>query len=214
MREGIQHLKTLLTCLLFFILLWTSPAYARLVVLSPETMIEKSQFIVTGEVIEIRGDRDDPDFVLDVVRVYKGEVGTARLVIPQPGRSGMPGDNTLLAPPAVGTQILLFIVVNEAGRFVPTADLNWMGILEDDRVLSLYMGAAVNEWDEERYLRVYNEYLDENPGRQITPPQKGEEVTEEETRPHGMVNPAIFFFMAGVAFLMLVVSAKLKKLER
>ncbi|MDW7684315.1 MAG: hypothetical protein SCK29_09395 [Bacillota bacterium] len=204
-------MKKLLPYFFLFLLLGTGSVHARLRVLPPEEMISSSRFIVAGEVKEIRDGQAEPEFVVDVIRVFQGEVGTARLLIPLPQRPGMSGDVAILEPPATGSHVLLFLAVNDLGRLVPPADLNWIGIMQDGRVASLYMGGRTHNWDEQSYIETYNRFLAENPGKEITPPSEDDEVPAPEEKQHGIVNPAIFFFIAGMMFILLIVSAKIKK---
>lgn len=199
---------------LFLLLMWTSHLSAGLIMRSPEEMVRAAQFIVAGEVVEVRSEEEPPAFVVDVDTVYQGEAGATRLAIPMPPSSSRFAGESWKMPPAVGSRLLLFLKVNERGRVGTVADLNWAGILQDDRVTALYLGASYHNWDEKDYIEAYNRFLTEASGQAVphTGTDAGEEGEKKEQgkRP-GEVNPALFFMTAGVALILLIISAKIKK---
>ncbi|GFP25745.1 hypothetical protein HKBW3S25_01226 [Candidatus Hakubella thermalkaliphila] len=74
------------------------------------------------------------------------------------------------------------------------------------------MGARFNNWAEADYIHEFNRFLAETPGRKITPGGDTEEsAVQEQPRRPGEVNPVWFFALAGIMFILLLVSALLKK---
>lgn len=216
---GVTALKRLIISFLFFFLFWTGSAHGRLVTHAPEAMIEEAQFIVAGQVIEQRADSEQPEFVVRVDTVYKGELGRADLAIPLPHPPGMPPQpGIFVEAPELGSRMLFFFIVNEQRRLGPAGELNWAAILNNGQVEDLYLGARYNTWEESDYIQAYNRFLAETPGT-IIPAEDDDgddqdnNMTGEEgvTKRPGELNPTYFFVFAGLSFIALVVMSQLKK---
>jgi hypothetical protein len=196
---------------LILLILGTSPSAARLIVFTPEEMLDQAQFILIGEVKELRQD-PQPEFVLEVETVYKGEIGMALLAVPMPENYGIsPTTDKSLEPPNVATRMLLLLKVNEFGRLAPVADLNWAAYVSEGRVSSLYLGAASQQQEEADYIDAFNLFLSENPGTDVPklPVDEDSEVEDTE-KSAGQLTSAIFLMLAGVLLILLVISAKIK----
>lgn len=193
--------------LLLLVLFWTGTARGQLLALSPAEMVEGAQFILAGQVIELRKQQANPEFVIRVDTVYRGELGEATLTVPLPPQVG-----NLWAVPELDSRMLFFFKTNEGRRLAPAGSLNWAAFLKNGQVERLFMGARFNNWAEADYIQEYNRFLAETPG--IKTPAGND--TEESTAPKpprrpGEVNPVWFFAVAGVMFILLLVSAQLKK---
>lgn len=207
-------MKRIFLLALFLLILWTSPSAARLIVFTPEEMLNRAQFILIGEVKELR-QNPQPEFVLEVETVYKGEFGMAMIAVPLPENSGV--SPTSAEPPDVAARMLLLLRVNEFGRLAPVADLNWAAYVSEGRVSELYLGAAVQEQGEDEYIDAFNLFLNENAGTDVPklPLEKEEKDEGEEEVKNTEKNPsqltsAIFMMLAGVILIMMVISAKIK----
>ncbi|MBS4007205.1 MAG: hypothetical protein KGZ45_02090 [Clostridium sp.] len=193
--------------LLFLLLFWTGTATGQLLALSPAEMVESAQFILAGQVIEMRKQQENPEFVIRVDTVYRGELGLATLTVPLP-----PQADKLLAVPELESRMLFFLAANEGRRLAPAGSLNWAAFLKDGQAERLFMGARFNNWAETDYLQEYNRFLAETPGRKIPLDVNAEEgAAGEPARRPGEVNPVWFFALAGIMFILLLVLALLKK---
>lgn len=193
--------------LFFLLLFWTGTATGQLLALSPAEMVESAQFILAGQVIEMREQQESPEFVIRVDTVYRGELLLATLTVPLPPQTGK-----LLAVPELDSRMLFFLTANNGLNLVPAGDLNWAAFLKDGQAERLFMGARFNNWAETDYILEYNRFLAETPGRKVPPPGDTEEnAAPEPLRRPGEVNPAWFFALAGIMFVLLLVSALLKR---
>lgn len=188
------------------LLFWTSTAAVQSPALSPAQMLEEARFILVAEVKETKQGEEGQTLILESRKVYRGELEALRLSIPLPGGK----KETTRIPPA-GTYLLLFLTVNDAGRLAPVARLNWAATLVGERVTGLFYGAATGQYTENDYIEQYNSYLNDTPAREVTP--SGEESGLREGPP-GTVNPAWFFMMAGVALVLMTLTAMVKKSRR
>lgn len=196
---------------LILLILGTSPSAARLIVLTPEEILDQAEFIIIGEVQELR-QSPQQEFVLEVETVYKGEIGMALIAVPLPESAGnSPTINISIEPPNVAARMLLFLKVNEFGRLAPVADLNWAAYISENRVSSLYLGAASQQLEETDYIDVFNQFLSEKSGTDVPklPVNVDEEVENTEKSP-GQLTSAIFLMLAGVLLILMVISAKIK----
>lgn len=196
------------------LLFWTSVAFGSLSILSPEEMLSQAQIIVAGEVTEIRLDPAQPEFVLQVDTVYKGEQVLDRLVLPLPKMSGpQAAEKTAELAPPKGARLFLLLMVEEGRRLVPVAGLNWAAYLTGRRVTRLFLGASALEWQEEHYLAAYNRFLAEEPGRRSAGPAAGEPESAAATkqRPPGRALSALPLLLAGFLVLALVLGRKIRK---
>jgi hypothetical protein len=205
-------MKQNLLVFLFLLLIGTSPVYAAITALSPEEMISSAQFIVTGEVMEVRNHQEKPEFVVRVDTVYKGELGPTMLTVPLPPQPDNPKTAPQwMSPPEAGYRLLFFFTVNEMRRLEPVADLNWVAVLKDNKADSLYMGSDFNSWAEKDYLTTYNRFLRETEGIVIPPAEDSEGEDNAEVKRPGTVSPWIFFALAGGFFIVLVITGQRKK---
>ncbi|MFW0860586.1 MAG: hypothetical protein AAGT88_00520 [Dethiobacter sp.] len=193
--------------LFFLLLFWTGTAIGQMITLSPAKVVEGAQYILAGQVIDIRDQQESPEFVIRVDTVYRGELGSATLTVPLPPQTGK-----FVAAPELDSRMLLFLTANAELRLTPAGSLNWAAFLKDGQVERLFMGARFNNWAEADYVHEYNRFLAETPGRKIVSGGDTEESAAQELlRWPGEVNPVWFFALAGVMFILLLGSALLKK---
>lgn len=204
-------MKKTLFILLFLLLAGTGFVHALVVARSPEEMIESAQFILAGEVVDVRKNQEQREFTVRVDTVYKGELGAAMITIPLPPNPQTSSSSQWTTPPEKGNRLLFFFTVNELYRFVPAADLNWAAVLRDGKADALFMGAGYNSWTEADYLGMYNRFLAETPGTAIPPAEDGGGEESETAKHPGSVSPLVFFALAGVFFVVLVVTGRRKK---
>jgi hypothetical protein len=192
----------------------TSPGFGELTVLPPEEMLARAQIIVAGVALEIRPDREQPEFVLQVDTVYKGSLASPRLLLPLPelpdwDTDGRPAGTV----PAEGSRLLLLLVTDEAGRLAPVADLNWAAFMAEGTATRLFFGASTKEWQEEQYIAAFNSYLTEagtrRPADANREPEPGAEAEES---PPGNALRALPFLLAGIFLLALALSRRIRKL--
>ncbi len=206
-------MKRIIILALTILLFSTSYSSAKYVFFSPDEMLDYSQYVLIGEVKELRQD-PHREFVLAVETVYKGNIGMARIAIPLPEH-----DSSIIAPPSVGTRLLVFLKANEFGRLAPVADFNWAAYVNENQVSELYLGAALKDYGEAEFIGVFNRFLSENTGTDVPVPTTVEGEDEE------IENPAkdeladesvdrsitsIFMMAGGVLLILLVISAKIK----
>lgn len=192
---------------LFLLLIWAGTVTGQILALSPEEMVKQAQFILAGQVVELRTQQEHPEFVILVDTVYRGELGGARLTVPLPTQS-----DRLWKTPELNSRMLFFFTINEQRRLAPAGSLNWAAFLKNGQVERLFMGARFNHWEEAAYIQEYNRFLAETPGIKIpTNDAKGETAVPEPSRRPGEVNPLWFFSFASIMFILLLVSAQLKK---
>jgi hypothetical protein len=111
-----------------------------------------------------------------------------------------------------GNRLLLFLRISENGRLEPAADVNWVARVEENMVTELFLGANIHEWNEEMYIEAFNEYLAVNPGDVLPEIPVDSETRKTKTdRAAGEVNPAIFFIIAGILLIGLVISTRVQK---
>jgi len=131
----------------------------------------------------------------------------ATLTVPLPPQVG-----NLLAVPELNSRMLFFLTANAGPSIAPTGSLNWAAFLRDGQVERLFMGARFNDWAETDYIQEYNRFLAETTGRIIPPIGDTEEsVTPKLPGRPGEVSPVWFFALAGIMFVLLLVSALLKR---
>ncbi|MCW3488996.1 hypothetical protein [Dethiobacter alkaliphilus] len=205
-------MKRLGSLLLFLVLLWTGTVHGVDMV-SPTEMVEEAEFILAGGVIEV-SNADIPELLVEVDTVYRGDIGAAVLRIPLTSSGQFRQEPEI---PQAQERLLMFFSLNEAGQLTPMADLNWAGFLEEERVTRLFMGARYHNWDESQYIAAYNEFLAESEPKKIPSAQTDQGEREQERAPTqrpGEVAPSLFLMLAGVAVLLLVFQARIKKTQR
>lgn len=191
----------------------SSPGFGELAVLPPEEMLARAQIIVAGEVREIRPDREQPEFVLQVDTVYKGSLTSPRLLLPLPVLPGPDTDGrTAGTVPAEGSRLLILLVTDEAGRLVPVADLNWAAFLAEGAATRLFFGASTKEWREEQYIAAFNSYLAEAGTHRPADADGEPEPPAGRERLPGRALRALPLLLAGMFVLALVLSRRIRKL--
>jgi len=197
-------MKPVINLVFFLLLVGTSIGHASLSSLPPQEMLENAKFILVGMVDEVYSDGQDSRVVVKPELFYKGKIEKFSLSIPLPA----PDDSNSIRLPVKGSRMLLLLSVSDTGRLIPVADLNWSALLEDGKVRDLFFGAAVLQWEEQEYIDAYNEFLLSVDGLRIEEPLEKDDNKALVTK--GMVNPSIFFILAGLTLLLLLLSAFIK----
>lgn len=188
-----------------------SMVFSELLILSPQEMLVQAEVIVAGEVQELRLNQDPPVFVLQVDKTYRGSTASPWLVLPLPEMPGPEArDQTAKVAPVKGARMLLLLVLDDAERLLPVADLNWAVFLTEGAATSLFFGASTSEWREEDYLAAFNGFLSEAGAR----PADGEPMPPATARERSPINSlrALPLLLAGLFLLAFVLSRKIRKL--
>lgn len=188
--------------------------FGELLILSPREMLAQAEVIVAGEVRELRLNQDPPVFVLQVDKTYRGSTASPRLVLPLPEMPGQEArEQTAGIAPPKGARMLLLLVLDDAERLLPVADLNWAVFLSEDAATSLFFGASAGEWREEDYLAAFNSFLSEA-GVRPADVEDGEPKPPATTGERSPLNSlrALPLLLAGLFLLALVLSRKIRKL--
>ena len=191
-----------------------SMVFSELLILSPQEMLAQAEIIVAGEVQELRLNQDPPVFVLQVDKTYRGSTASPWLVLPLPEMPGPEArDQTARVAPVKGARMLLLLVLDDAERLLPVADLNWAVFLTEGAATSLFFGASTSEWREEDYIAAFNGFLSEAGAR----PAEGAEgepeppATARERSPLNSLR-ALPLLLAGLFLLALVFARRIRKL--
>ena len=148
------------------ILAFSGAASARLIAFGPHAMVHQvADAIVIAEVVsKQRQDGERPRIVyeLQVQTVLKGQVSEDQLtIVVGPVRPLAPPPDMLPDP---GTRVFVLLSGAE-DKWSLAADLNAVGIIEGDRVVSLHRGARVGmndqTWTPEDYVAVYQTYYEQ-----------------------------------------------------
>jgi len=201
--------RYILAALLLFSL--ASQAFGELTILPPEEMIARAQLIVAGEVQEVRLDQEQPVLVLQVDKVYRGEsLPAPRLVLPLPE---MPGSVATDGAALKGARLLLMLMLDDTGRLVPVADLNWAAFLVEGVATRLFYGASTREWRETDYVAAINGYLVEAGELQAVDTEPEPAPAAAERSPLEALK-ALPLLLAGIFVLALVFSRIIRKSPR
>lgn len=194
------------------VLLWTGFSDAKLVSLSPQDILSEAQCILIGVVREVRVEDQHPKFIVQPEIVYKGNVGRILIAVPLPAGTPAQDNSEKAADLRVGNRLLLFLRISENGSLGPAADFNWVARVEENLVTGLFLGANIHEWNEDMYIEAFNEYLAVNPGETLPEIAIDGGARDRKTdRAASEINPAIFFMIAGVSLIGLVISARVQK---
>ncbi len=135
-------------------------ARARLVVLSPETMIKTSDALASAVVLERRAEDECLVVLLGIERVHGGEVDADQIwVTVGPFRPGYgPPD----AFPDEGTMVFV-LLAKDADEWRLKADLNSVALIESGTISALHKGSHIganNEsWTADDYLAAYRDFF-------------------------------------------------------
>jgi hypothetical protein len=200
-------------CIIFFFFR-VSLVSSELLILPPQEMLAQAEIIVAGEVQELRLNQDPPVFVLQVDKTYRGSTASPRLVLPLPEMPGPEArEQTAGIAPPKGARLLLLLVLDDAGRLLPVADLNWAVFLTEGAATSIFFGAGAGEWREEDYLAAFNGFLSEAGARpaEVEDGEPKPPATAGERSPLNSLR-ALPLLLAGLFLLAAVLSRKIRKL--
>lgn len=152
--------------LFIMVFLLSDIANAKLVVLSPEAMIESSDFIFTGKVVEKNYTEEQRTVKIEIDRILKGNENISELTLTRqkPKMYGWLGFDF----PEVGNKV--FVLLNKSKQeYMPNFDLNYVAIVNEDDKIELYNGNSINGVGKEEYATVYEKFLKENHSKAIIP---------------------------------------------
>lgn len=162
----IRCLMPVFALLLVFSLWFPPRADAKLLILPPAQMIEKSDVIVTGKVEQLQPSQEKQEGEEAVIRIHR--------VLKQPEsfdmepfrRSGVTVKEfiyttgaVIQAIPPVGTEVMVLLQVNN-GELSFTSDSNNIAVIQNNRVTESYRGTNSTEHP---YTETYDQFLQDHP---------------------------------------------------
>ncbi|MCR4419412.1 MAG: hypothetical protein QHH27_02945 [Clostridia bacterium] len=151
------------------LLLLPTVAGARLLVSSPEETLQSADLIITGTVMAREYGEAERRVTVEVDEVLKGdfradELSLARQKNPVCGWAGFDF-------PAPGTQVFLLLCGEAEQGYRPARDLNYVAVVEGDRVTGLYRGYNVGingrRWSREAYAAAYDAFYQAHRSKEV-----------------------------------------------
>jgi hypothetical protein len=141
--------------LLFLLLTFSNTTEAKLVIISPQDMIDQSGLIVIGYVTQKKYSEEERQVVISVETIVKGETEQKEISFKRnkPPMYGWLGFDF----PEKGTRIMVLLQQND--QLTLTGDANAVAVLDDNNV-SLYKGITMGQFTPENYEDTYKSYLD------------------------------------------------------
>lgn len=186
-----------LICLFISIFLLSDITYALLIVLSPEGMIEYSDFIFTGKVIEKNYAEDQRTVKIEIDRILKGDESIGELTLTRQNSEmyGWLGFDF----PDPGNKVFVLLSKTEQG-YMPCFDLNYVAVINKDEKIELYNGHIINGIQKEEYAAVYQKFFDENYDKAIIPKKETAKYQVDKYRN----KPIIYIFMSLIITLIIL----------
>lgn len=151
--------KIILPLLLMFIFCSFELVEARIVVMSPQDMINYSKHIVIGTITEKNYSEDKREVTLTVDSVLKGTLKQKNIVFKM-NKGHMYGGWIGFDFPDKGTKVMVILDEEFLGLSL-LGDGNSVAVIEDNKVKEIYNGVTAG-WKPEQYLPIYQEFLDKN----------------------------------------------------
>ena len=136
------------------------------VVLSPEAMIDSSDFIFTGKVVEKEYTEEQRTVKIEIDRILKGNENIRELTLTRqkPKMYWWLGFDF----PEVVNKV--FVLLNKSKQeYIPNFDLNYVAIVNEDDKIELYNSNSINGVGKEAYATLYEKFLKENHSKAIIP---------------------------------------------
>jgi hypothetical protein len=154
----------LLTLVFLFLLLpFSNTTEAKLIIISPQDMIEQSSLILIGHVTKKEYSEEERQVVISVETVVKGKIKQKEIYLnrDKPPMYGWLGFDF----PETGTRIMVLLQQND--QLTLTGDANAVAVLDDNNV-RLYKGSTMGQFTPDKYEDTYKAYLDDVQSSQIT----------------------------------------------
>jgi hypothetical protein len=150
-----DRIALLIIAMMLLALMMPSHAFARLLFVTPEETIEESDLIVTAIVIKRVEDEQKPVGKFKVTRVLKGGYKREFLTIASEAHFGGMPPGLMQGIPEVGTEVMMILSKNSAGKF-DFPELNSVAIIKEGRIIDIYNKGIV---ENQPYITVYNNLL-------------------------------------------------------
>lgn len=141
-------------------LLLSSTANAKLAVSSPEGMIERSNFIFTGIVVEKNYTEEQRTVKIEIDLILKGTESISEVTLTQQKQKvyGWLGFDF----PDVGNKVFVLLNKSQQDEYMPCSALNYVAIVNKNNKISMYNGHSINGVVSEDYAAVYDKFYREN----------------------------------------------------
>ena len=151
--------------LFIMVFLLSDAANALLAISSPEGMIEQSNFIFTGIVVEKNYTEEQRTVKIEIDLILKGteSISEVTLTRQKPVMYGWLGFDF----PDVGNKVFVLLNKSQQDEYIPCSDLNYVAIVNKDNKISLYNGNSINGVTSEDYADVYDKFYIENISKAI-----------------------------------------------
>lgn len=143
-------------CFIIIFCAIAGPADSKMTVYSPEEMIKKAPDILVGRVKGQSPSKGGSRTTVSIEKVIKGNVPEKEITIIQPqvpkfGLAGLPQPET---------RVMVFLQKSKEERYTLFAELNNVGIVDENNTVKLYKGAgSINQKTARDYELVYTTFL-------------------------------------------------------
>lgn len=162
----IRCLLLISALLLVFTVFLPTGAFAILVILPPDQMIEKSDVILTGKIEQVKSAKEKREGQEAVIRIDRVLKQPESLDIEPYRKNGLTVKEfiyttgaVIQAIPPAGTEVMVFLQVS-GGELSFTSDSNNIAVMQNNRVTESYRGINSNE---SPYAEAYNKFLEDHP---------------------------------------------------
>jgi hypothetical protein len=192
--------------LMLFIISFTETSEAKLLIISPQTMVEQSTLIVIGTVTKKEYTEQQRQISFSVESVIKGKTKQKEIDLKRnkPPMYGWLGFDF----PETGTRIM--VLLQQADQLTLTGDVNAVAVLDGNNV-RLYKGSTMGKWTPKKYEETYQAFLDKNIESSTSPVNKsnvkGETTTDtakQQTIKSGVLINTLILIILGVATIFIV----------
>lgn len=151
--------------LFIMVFLLSDTANALLAISSPEGMIEQSNFVFTGIVVEKNYTEEQRTVKIEIDLILKGTESISELTLTRQKQKvyGWLGFDF----PDVGNKVFVLLNKSQQDEYMPCSALNYVAIVNKDNKISMYNGHNINGVVSEDYAAVYDKFYRENISKAI-----------------------------------------------